>query len=253
MSMDISQYQVKGAVDGVYYIPEYITQDEEQSLLQHIYDQPPKRWTVLNNRRLQNWGGTVHPKGMLPQPLPRWLTLISSDKLAQRDKVFEKDPNHVLINEYKPGEGIMPHEDGPLYHPMVANISLQSPIVLQFFKHREQCGELEAEAAAIAVDTVRTADSGDVAGDDNTRRVLYTDGFEPLMSMLLEPRSLVLFTKEAYEQCLHGIPNSFEDVIDESVVNAGPELVGQTLKRGVRVSLTIRIVTKLMKKSLLRL
>lgn len=29
-------------------------------------------------------------------------------------------PNHVLVNAYQPGQGIMPHEDGPLYHPAVA-------------------------------------------------------------------------------------------------------------------------------------
>ena len=34
-------------------------------------------------------------------------------------------PNHVLINEYLPGQGILPHTDGPLYVPIVVTISLQ--------------------------------------------------------------------------------------------------------------------------------
>lgn len=32
--------------------------------------------------------------------------------------------NHVLINEYRPGEGIMAHQDGPLYTSAVAILSL---------------------------------------------------------------------------------------------------------------------------------
>lgn len=39
-------------------------------------------------------------------------------------KHFEVDKmNHVLINEYQPGQGIMAHTDGPAYSPVVATIS----------------------------------------------------------------------------------------------------------------------------------
>ena len=34
-----------------------------------------------------------------------------------------KGPNHVLVNEYLPGQGIMPHTDGPLFHPTIATVS----------------------------------------------------------------------------------------------------------------------------------
>ena len=37
-----------------------------------------KRWTQLANRRLQNWGGVPHPKGMLAEPLPSWLSPLVS-------------------------------------------------------------------------------------------------------------------------------------------------------------------------------
>jgi hypothetical protein len=33
-------------------------------------------------------------------------------------------PNHVLINRYVGGEGILGHTDGPLYHPRTATLSL---------------------------------------------------------------------------------------------------------------------------------
>ena len=43
--------------------------------------------------------------------------------------------NHILLNEYYPGEGIMPHTDGSAYYPIVSNISLNSQIVLNFWKN----------------------------------------------------------------------------------------------------------------------
>ena len=50
-------------------------------------------------------------KGMLLEPLPKWLTDLSNKimhHVAYRCPSVEGHPiNHVLINEYNPGEGIM--------------------------------------------------------------------------------------------------------------------------------------------------
>ena len=54
----------------MYYIPEFITETEEAYLLKRIYDAPLPRWTQLSNRRLQNWGGDPHPKGMIAEEMP---------------------------------------------------------------------------------------------------------------------------------------------------------------------------------------
>ena len=45
-------------------------------------------------------------------------------------------PNHVLLNAYLPGQGIMPHQDGPLYHPGVCIVSLGAPAVIRFTRKR---------------------------------------------------------------------------------------------------------------------
>lgn len=48
-------------------------------------------------------------------------------------------PNHVLVNEYLPGQGIMPHEDGAAYRPVVATVSLGSAAVVEFWpKERDK-------------------------------------------------------------------------------------------------------------------
>jgi alkylated DNA repair protein alkB family protein 6 len=61
----------------------------------------------LSGRRLQNHGGIVHTKGLIPSSLPRWLQGLA-DRLHTDIPLFgDKAPNHVLINSYNPGEGIM--------------------------------------------------------------------------------------------------------------------------------------------------
>src|SRR5699024_11991713 len=46
-------------------------------------------------------------------------------------------PNHVLVNEYTPGQGIMPHEDGGAYYPTVATVSLGGAVVLDLYEDRK--------------------------------------------------------------------------------------------------------------------
>lgn len=41
-------------------------------------------------------------------------------------------PNHILLNEYRDGQGISPHKDGPLYHPLVAVLSLGDSATIHF-------------------------------------------------------------------------------------------------------------------------
>lgn len=64
-------------------------------------------------------------------PIPDWLNCII-EKL-NREQITEKKCNHFLINEYKGPIGIMPHTDGPLYHPYVSILSLGSPILFKFY------------------------------------------------------------------------------------------------------------------------
>jgi len=66
-----------------------------------------------------------------------------------------------------------------------------------------------------------------------------------LMSVFVQPRSLLIFTDEAYTSYFHGIEETESDIITEHVVNAtkdGILKVGAIIERGTRLSLTIRIV-----------
>ena len=123
-------------------------------------------------------------------------------------------PNHCLINEYLPGQGIHSHEDGDAYYPVVATVSLGSHIVLD----------------------VKTKAGGEHAAE---------------WRILQEPRSLLITTDSLYTDFLHGISEveHDKDLGRKSIVNW--DLLGNQAafangraSREKRISLTFRDVKK---------
>ncbi|XP_076847116.1 putative RNA/DNA demethylase ALKBH6 [Brachyhypopomus gauderio] len=224
ISEELQEYIVKDAPPTVFYVPEFITHEEEEHLLQQVYRAPKPKWTQLSGRKLQNWGGLPQPKGMIAEKLPDWL-LTYTEKVSALGAFAGKTANHVLVNEYRPEEGIMPHEDGPLYHPTVTTISLGSSCLLDFYR---------------PVDQTQTG-------------VPQTEERRYMLSLLLRRRSLLVVQGEMYEHYLHGIRGVAMDTLTERVVNlslAGGR-VGEVLPRTTRVSLTIRHVPKVCRTNLL--
>ena len=90
---------------------------------------------MKSGRALKRYGGEVGSNGLDKQePLPDYFQVIA-DKLYN-DSIFkyENKPNHVLLNKYRPGDGIMAHKDGPAYFPFVCIISLHSGIILNIWE-----------------------------------------------------------------------------------------------------------------------
>ncbi|XP_029427407.1 alpha-ketoglutarate-dependent dioxygenase alkB homolog 6 [Rhinatrema bivittatum] len=210
----------------VYYVPEFITSAEEASLLQQVYNAPKPKWTQLSGRRLQNWGGLPHPRGMLAEKLPDWLQKYA-EKISSFGVFGGNVANHVLVNEYRPGEGIMPHEDGPLYFPTVTTISLGSHTLLDFY-HPISRGQHRAD------EQVTTP---------------QTEQDRYFLSLLVEPRSLLVLGEDMYSCYLHGIRPATSDVITENVANVAScsSYRDKPLPRETRVSLTIRYVPKVLR------
>ena len=50
--MKLEEYRVAGAPSTVYYVPDFISSDQETSLLQSISSTPGPRWTQLSNRKV---------------------------------------------------------------------------------------------------------------------------------------------------------------------------------------------------------
>ncbi|MQL77808.1 hypothetical protein Taro_010230, partial [Colocasia esculenta] len=232
-----------GPLGNVIYIPNFISSAEEAQLLRNvgsgsgtwceiltIYEAPISKWKSLKNRRLQNWGGVVYEKGLLPQDCDAYFS-------------------------------IQPHQDGPAYFPVVAILSLGSPIVIDFTPHprlRQGTKNMQEESAAngnpMLESSVWTNESSCEQVEDHHE-----------LSLLLMPCSLLIFKDQAYADYLHGIQDS--DVQNlAKIVNTSEALKlpdeatsGKSFELGnseqhqilcrtaTRVSLTCRLVLKVHK------
>jgi len=226
LHVDHKNNVVPGAPPSAFYFRNFISEDEEEMLLQHVYSSPKPKWVRLSNRRLQNWGGLPHPKGMVSEAIPDWLNKYLR-KLGSMDFFDGNVPNHVLVNEYLPGQGIMPHKDGPLFYPTITTINLGSHAVLDFYKQIDDehtHGEEKIESSACSSRYVG--------------------------SFFLERRSLVCFKEDMYDVYLHGIEELKEDTfLEKNIFNIDCcELNTSDVKeRDTRVSLTIRYFPKVLK------
>ena len=214
-------------VSGIYYYPNFINATEESYLMNFISSSPNTSWTQLRGRRLQNWGGIPSTEGMTASPLPHIMLPIKK-KLHNVGVRFcdandaDKDheyPNHVLLNEYQAGQGILPHKDGPLYYPFVAILSLGEGAIMEFQESLQS-------------------------------PVSFT--------VLMQRCSLLIFSERAYSHYFHSVPNVLEDVIgtdlsitvaNSAFINVSNSVVRNNddgtmflARSSTRMSLTIRRV-----------
>lgn len=197
---------------GFFYFPNFISEDEEKYLTEAILGAPKPKWKVLQNRRLQEWGGQLTASNkLIPQTMPDFLAQYPDliTRLTQT-KVFDgskhQQPNHCLVNEYTPGQGIMPHEDGPAYFPAVATISLGSHALLDIYRYVDEDLQKEFEERMQEFDkgTTTNGASGLIPKErvqDNVKIVRGARAREPnpLFSILQEPRSLLITTGQVYK------------------------------------------------------
>ncbi|KAJ3733180.1 hypothetical protein DFJ43DRAFT_1069736 [Lentinula guzmanii] len=253
--------------DGeVIYIPNFVTEEEESYLIRKINDTPHQSWKSLANRRLQIWGGLMTRKNvLLSQSLPPFVEVYPNviDRLQLTGAFCTSThgaPNHIIVNEYLPGQGIMPHQDGPAYHPVVATISLGSHTAFHYYKYRT------GSPSQDATDVFSPGPQGEARIIDHT----------PVMSVLLEPRSVIITSGSMYTSHLHGIGNEIVDYFtagsddtdppkfaDFNVTVANWRLLGRKdmkeavingrfLQRSIRYSLTCRDVEKVANSALLK-
>ncbi|GAA6036194.1 hypothetical protein JCM8097_006827 [Rhodosporidiobolus ruineniae] len=164
-------------------------------------------WKELNGRRSMYWGGTLLPSSgsLVPAPFPpfmdaQWPNVLSRiaetgvyDEWTKEAKEKglkgkERGPNHCLVNEYLPSQGIMPHTDGPAYLPCTTTLSLGSHTVLCL---RSPPPHLNNPSSTSPDDTSPSAPAP-------VSEVQKIDLFLP-------PRSLLVLTGELYSTWLHGI------------------------------------------------
>jgi len=216
-----------GDIPSVQYIPDFITEEQEREFIAHSDAGQLRAWEDMKTRSTQEWGAgdrCACGRGLTRAPLPPWQAEIA--EVLHHLGIFDSalyPMNSVRINAYRPGQGIFPHCDGAVYYPKVAILSLASPCIFSFYPKSgtEDCMKWDS--------------NNDVPGGHDTRA-------SPELSVYLKPRSLLVFSHDAFWHHRHGIDAVSKDVVTDKVVNAEMSglSAGETLDRSRRVSLTMR-------------
>ncbi|KAF3155734.1 hypothetical protein TWF788_005999 [Orbilia oligospora] len=296
----LEAYKIKSLPPHAYYIPSFLTPTESTTLLSQISKHP---WTTLTHRRLQPHPAPLTPSGHLltTKSLPEFLVTPVVDRILSlsftsspssssvssstsskdigtkpTEGIFTKSPhsrpNHVLINEYPPGTGISPHEDGGAYFPVVCTVSLGAHIILQVTPKKkktiidnhhhhhhhdnnnnspeegEEDGDGDGGNGSSETITDDNNDTTNKNDDNGTRSMVY--------KIFQEPNSLLITMDDMYTEHLHGIEavKVDEGLTDQTVANwellseeTRKRIVeggGKVEREDVRISLTYRDVLK---------
>ncbi|ODO03187.1 hypothetical protein I350_06032 [Cryptococcus amylolentus CBS 6273] len=259
-SKTIEDFRIPDIPPAAFYIPNFITEEEEAYLLERLESSPKPKWKAVGSgRRLQYWGGTMSKGGiLLPEEIPEFFTTFP-DLIGRLKQTLQKagadgfamEPNQVLVNEYQSGQGISPHEDGPAFEPLVATISLGSHTVLDIHHY---ISTTSPSPPMVAIPP---------SEGDEARPVAAV----PLAHLLLLPRSLLIISASLYVSHLHAIGEKNEDAVrgrgtasENEVVIANAALLGEAnivdhleqghtwiRARGTRTSLTFRRALRVVK------
>lgn len=120
-------------IEGLQYIPNFITEDEENELIDFIDSQ---EWDTSLSRRTQHYGWRYDYKskkldisnylGELPD-----IFKTLGEKLVE-EKLIDFLPQQVIVNEYVSGQGIGAHTDSPVFGEYIVSISLLSAVPMVF-------------------------------------------------------------------------------------------------------------------------
>lgn len=165
-------------INGLLYIPQYISQPHHDTLIKTIDEQP---WRGDLARRTQHYGyvydyrAKTVDKSMYLGEMPDWLKRIAQH--LHYDGLFSKLPDQAIINEYTPGQGIANHTDStPSFGEVVTSLSLISSCIMEYKKSDQS------------------------------------------VPILLEPRSLIVMRGVARHEWTHGIPKRKQDVYNSLTI-----------------------------------
>ncbi len=121
-------------INGLTYVPDFVTLDEQAELMRVIDQQ---EWSDALKRRTQHYGYRYDytrktiDTSMYLGPLPEWIMPIAN-KLVEQE-LFSELPDQVIVNEYEPGQGISRHIDcTTCFTSTIASLSLNSTVQMDF-------------------------------------------------------------------------------------------------------------------------
>lgn len=220
-----------GKIKDVHYVRSFLEPKQVEEFARVI--DKTCEFEHMNTRDTQEFGGSNRcpcGRSLLRVPLPQWQNnMINALHNLQVFHPVLYPANSVRINAYRPGQGIHPHLDGPVYYPRAAIVTLGSQCVFDFYPRLDLDDESQR---GFSWDRDREVPAAPE----------LPPGTKPALSILLEPGSLLVFSGDAFIHHRHGIAATEEDEIGPHIRNAKDIglTTGDTLKRNRRVSLTIR-------------
>ena len=223
------------SVPTISYVSSFVSRSEAMAICAMIEAVPVDhpRWTQLRGRRLQCWGGIplrattaaespVKTAPTVQEVLPAWLLRLCDALVEAGVFPSSEAPNHVLINRYENGEGILGHTDGPLYKARTATLSLAMSLTTQHPSLEEEPDELSSTPPLGAVMTFQRRQP--------TSEVGILPAPPVACEVALLDRSLVVFAGPAYMDHLHAIADrsgsSNRDAEAEAVASPPPHSAG---------------------------
>ncbi|MEU6272785.1 alpha-ketoglutarate-dependent dioxygenase AlkB [Streptomyces populi] len=139
-------------VPGLRHIDGWLGPDACREMLARIENEA---WSTELRRRVQHYGhrydygrrsvAAAPRTAAAAPPLPPW-ALRQAARLA-REGIMDQPADQVIVNEYRPGQGIGAHVDCvPCFGPVVAAISLGSGCVMDF-THPEEGRKISVRLA----------------------------------------------------------------------------------------------------------
>jgi alkylated DNA repair dioxygenase AlkB len=155
LNLGLTETQLLG-VTGLVLRKQFVTRDEERTLLQHI---DGCQWDTTLKRRTQHYGYVYNysskDAARVAPPIPPWCVFVVERLMEQG--VLRVRPDQLIVNEYEPGQGIYPHVDSAFFEDGIVSVSLGADIVMDFIhqatnEHREavlpRCSALSMHGVA---------------------------------------------------------------------------------------------------------
>ena len=137
------------AVPGLRYVPAYLESKTQENLLAEIDAQS---WQdVGGQRRIQFYGYWAnYAKGGLYRvgDLPSWAGEIAA--ALERDDLMPYLADQLIVTEYRPGQGIRPHVDAPVFADVIVGITLGSTCIMEL-THQDRTEQLLLEPGSAVV------------------------------------------------------------------------------------------------------
>lgn len=223
-------HHISSDVPDVHYVRNFLDPKQVEEI-ERVIDRSCE-WERMATRDTQEFGSAQRcscGRSLTRSDLPQWQNnMINALQNLGAFHPVLYPANNVRLNAYTPGQGIYPHMDGPVYYPRAAIVSLGSQCVFDFYPREDY----DEDKRGFSWDRDKEVPSGPE----------LPPGVRPKISIMLEPGSLLIMSGDAFTRHRHGIQAVEEDEITPMVKNAkdiGLE-VGDSLRRGRRVSLTIR-------------